>query len=73
MTPWSGYDAWEARDRTLLEAADARRRRLELLMGFDEIDENSATLELERVYAGQLSLAPADGYDPESPDEDGPR
>ena len=29
MTPWRAYDAWEARDRTLLEAAVLRREAID--------------------------------------------
>lgn len=69
MSDWAEFDAWEARDRTLLEAANERARRLLLLMG-DDLDEPAATLALEHAYAGQLTLDPAARYAPPSPDEE---
>ena len=65
MNPWRSYDAWEARDRTLLEAAEHRRERLERLLQNDPALTLDAALEtLELVYSGRVR------YPPHSPDHE---
>lgn len=55
---WAEFDAWEARDRTLLEAAaHARAARLALLMGEPELDW-LVDPELERLF--RYALVPPD-------------
>jgi len=67
LNPWRAYDAWEARDRTLLEAATHRRERIEHLMRSDPSLTLDAALEaLELVYSGRVR------YPPDSPEREDP-
>jgi hypothetical protein len=57
---WEEFDAWEARDRTLLEAAaHARAARLALLMGAPELDW-LVDPELDALSFDRYALVPPD-------------